>query len=545
MKKKKWLIAVGILFFMGNDLLDSPVWGEIPGMVNYQGRLVQNSSLVNSNSMTVTLSMYNASTGGSLIYQEDDTVDVTDGLYTTYLGDNGNGSGSESDLTAALTVAGTNAWLGVTIDGFELTPRERLLAAPYALVTPTSGGNLSGLSGFTNLICDGPINCDLTFTIDFNPPFNQAPIVTLSAQATSSLAGVSAQPFVLRTTPSNFTAQVTATENAVKISTAVSDNYNDSKYTSLATVNGKPAISFQKGAEVWYVCADNADGTAWGSPQLIETVGNSGAAPSLAVFNGVPAISYYHPTYYHLKFVQANDADGTSWGMPIILDPGGRAKSSLAIIEGKPAVSYKNIQMNAIAYKRASDASGTSWEPAVSTAKDGQYNSLALVNGKPAISFYFGDNLMYERANDSYGDFWTNTPTTIASGMGAHINSLAIVNSHPAISYHDNQGYDLKYVRSSDSSGVLWASPIPVDTSNGVGIVVGYYSSLAIVNGNAAISYYDSSNDMLKYVNALDPDGDSWAPPVTVDNDGNAGTYTSMTIVNGEPAVSYIADKEV
>ncbi|NKB25003.1 MAG: hypothetical protein GKR87_11635 [Kiritimatiellae bacterium] len=42
------------------------------------------------------------------------------------------------------------------------------------------------------------------------------------------------------------------------------------------------------------------------------------------------------------------------------------------------------------------------------------------------------------------------------------------------------------------------------------------------------------------YIKALDADGTSWAPPVTVDNDGSVGTYTSMTIVNGEPAISYI-----
>ncbi|NKB25006.1 MAG: hypothetical protein GKR87_11650 [Kiritimatiellae bacterium] len=42
-------------------------------------------------------------------------------------------------------------------------------------------GSSSVLSGFTNLTCDGFINCDLTFSVDFNPPFSQTPIVTLSA----------------------------------------------------------------------------------------------------------------------------------------------------------------------------------------------------------------------------------------------------------------------------------------------------------------------------------------------------------------------------
>ncbi|NKB23966.1 MAG: hypothetical protein GKR87_06230 [Kiritimatiellae bacterium] len=349
MKNTSMFIFLGVL-------LSNPVWGEVPGMINYQGRLIQNSSLVNSNNMTVTLSLYNASTGGTLIYQEDDLVDVTDGLYSTYLGDNGNGSGSESDLTAALTVAGANAWLSITIDGSELTPRERVLAAPYALVAATSDGSSSVLSGFTNLTCDGFINCDLTFSVDFNPSFSQAPIVTLSAQTTSSLAGVSAEPFIFSTTPSNFTAQVTAAENAVETTRATDHDSDSFGYNSLSIVNGKPAISFQIRNEVWYVRADNADGTAWGSPQYI----GAGVISSLVIVNGIPAISYIYPygTTY-LRFVRASDANGTSWGTTITLDFGisiyNIDNNSLAVIGNTPAVGYGGK------YIRSSDTGGTTW----------------------------------------------------------------------------------------------------------------------------------------------------------------------------------------
>lgn|GEM_PF-1708372 len=70
---------------------------------------------------------------GNNVYREADSVDVVDGLYATTLGDNQSG-GSAAGLANALNVLGTNAWLGVQFGADpELTPRERLLSAPFAL----------------------------------------------------------------------------------------------------------------------------------------------------------------------------------------------------------------------------------------------------------------------------------------------------------------------------------------------------------------------------------------------------------------------------
>jgi hypothetical protein len=110
---------------------------QVPGAINYQGRLVMGGALVNSNNMSLGVSVYTAPAGGTLLYQENDTVTVADGLFATAIGDNSNGVGTQPTLTAALTAAGANAWLGIRVaGGAELTPRERILSAPYALVAP-------------------------------------------------------------------------------------------------------------------------------------------------------------------------------------------------------------------------------------------------------------------------------------------------------------------------------------------------------------------------------------------------------------------------
>ncbi|MDZ4290204.1 MAG: choice-of-anchor D domain-containing protein, partial [Prosthecobacter sp.] len=129
------------------------------------------------------------------------------------------------------------------------------------------------------------------------------------------------------------------------------------------------------------------------------------------------------------------------------------------------------------------------------------------------------------------------TPVTVDStGDVGYYTSLAIVNSNPAISYLDITNGDLKYVRASDASGTSWSGPVTVDNTGRVG----YFTSLAVVDGNPAISYYDDTNGDLKYVRASDASGTSWGTPVTVDSTGLVGFFTSLVVVDGNPAISYL-----
>ena len=121
------------------------------------------------------------------------------------------------------------------------------------------------------------------------------------------------------------------------------------------------------------------------------------------------------------------------------------------------------------------------------------------------------------------------------SGYVGEYTSLTVVNGNPAISYMDLGNSALNYIRATDVSGTSWGTPVQVDNA----ATVGYYTSLAIVNGNPAISYSDQSNTALNYVRATDTNGTSWAAPVQVDNAGSVGTDTSLAIVNGNPAISY------
>ena len=86
---------------------------------------------------------------------------------------------------------------------------------------------------------------------------------------------------------------------------------------------------------------------------------------------------------------------------------------------------------------------------------------------------------------------------------------------------------DRYYVRANDANGTSWGTPVAVYTTNNVGA----YTSMAVVNGNPAISFYDFTNTDLYYVRATDADGTTWGSPVAAHTtSGAVGSYTLSLI---------------
>ncbi len=99
---------------------------QVPTLINYQGRLLDGTNLVNA-TVNMSLTLYNSPSGGGFQYVDTGSVVVVDGLYSTFLGD-GTALGT---LTNAL--AQTNAYLEVTVNGTPMSPRERLASVAYAV----------------------------------------------------------------------------------------------------------------------------------------------------------------------------------------------------------------------------------------------------------------------------------------------------------------------------------------------------------------------------------------------------------------------------
>jgi uncharacterized delta-60 repeat protein len=327
---------------------------------------------------------------------------------------------------------------------------------------------------------------------------------------------------------------------------------NTGQHTSAAIVNGKPAIAYYDATDhdLRYVQATDAAGTTWGTPVTVSAA-NSGKYCSLAVVNGFPAISYYDAANKDLHYVRADDADGTSWTTPPVAvhttgDTG--QYTCLRVVGGLPAISYYDAKQKRLEYVRAMDANGTApWGAAVTVddpggAGAGEYASMTIVDGNPAISCYDndGNDLVYIRATDATGTGWS-APVIVDNGGGLGGNgqytSLQVVNGNPAISYHDVANGDLHYVRATNASGTAWGTPVTVDGSS---TDCGHFTSLVVVGGVPAISYYDATNKDLHYVTGTDASGTSpWNAPVNVDTTNDVGQYTSLMVLNGVAAISY------
>ncbi len=133
MKYRVWLAS--LLFYSALGIWHS-AFAEVPPFINYQGRLLNGAGLVNG-SVELSLRLFNAPAGGSSLYEDSNTVTVTDGLYATSIGDDP----VAPEFLAALT--NPTLFVEVAVDGITLAPRERVASVAYAL-------SLRGLRATTN-----------------------------------------------------------------------------------------------------------------------------------------------------------------------------------------------------------------------------------------------------------------------------------------------------------------------------------------------------------------------------------------------------------
>ena len=112
-------LALLVLFWCGL------VQAQVPQLLNYQGFLTTPGGTPINSSVVLTINLYDASSGGSLLYQEiQPSVSVNKGVFNAVIG-------SVNPLTLPFNAP---YWLTVTInaDG-EMNPRQQVTASAYAL----------------------------------------------------------------------------------------------------------------------------------------------------------------------------------------------------------------------------------------------------------------------------------------------------------------------------------------------------------------------------------------------------------------------------
>jgi len=106
-------------------LLASYTFAEVPKMINYQGRLTNNTGNALDTIVSITFTIYDDSLSGTEWWTEiQDSVDVSNGLFNVQLG-------SVNPISDTLFSEDVR-WLEISVGGELILPRTRLITVPYS-----------------------------------------------------------------------------------------------------------------------------------------------------------------------------------------------------------------------------------------------------------------------------------------------------------------------------------------------------------------------------------------------------------------------------
>jgi hypothetical protein len=245
--------------------------------------------------------------------------------------------------------------------------------------------------------------------------------------------------FDTNSTSLNFARASSADGSTWPTPTQVVNHSDVGRYCSLALVNGNPAISYYNltVGDLEFIRATNASGVF--NPAARVTVSSAftvGKYSSLAIIQGRPAIACHYNESIgvnRIAFLRSSDVNGTSWGVrqdaaTVGVASGNSRLVALAEVNGLPAIAYYDPVSSQVKFVRASDVDGTSWfAPAVSFPATGGDCDLEVINGRPTLMFHNGSQLRIATALDADGTAWS-LPVTPSLGTLAPTLSGLIAN---------------------------------------------------------------------------------------------------------------------
>lgn len=178
MKKIRFLF-VGIFLF-----LMLPSWAFcVPNLISYQGVLNDSGGVPVSATVNMTFKIYDAETGGNLLWNETQSVQISNGVFNVQLG-------SVQALTS--TVFQTNTlYLGIQVGAdAEMVPRQHLTSGFYAqkaatVDVPVPIGAImawaKSISGIPALP-DGWVECNGQALTDADSPLNGQTVPNLNGE---------------------------------------------------------------------------------------------------------------------------------------------------------------------------------------------------------------------------------------------------------------------------------------------------------------------------------------------------------------------------
>lgn len=287
-----------------------------------------------------------------------------------------------------------------------------------------------------------------------------------------------------------------------------------------------------------FALCDDQSGNNWRTPVVLDA--NGGQWMSF-----IQGVTQFNLAYYRDGdlFFKASQNDGTTFNISATVDTGagddvGNYCSAVSA-SSRPAICYHNQTDGDLYFIRATNSSGSGWaDPPVvvdGTGDTGEFTSMVSVGSRPAIAYYRRDNgnLMYVRAADTTGATW-NTPVVVDNSTDdvGQYASMAIVGGNPAIAYWNATDNTLMYVRATDTTGTAWGTPELVAN------FAGKSCRLVVANGRVVILYHENTATAY-FVESIDSVGSSWTNSQRIEGVGHGGNLSATLMTNGQPLIGY------
>jgi hypothetical protein len=267
--------------------------------------------------------------------------------------------------------------------------------------------------------------------------------------------------------------------------------------------------------------------TEWGN-QEVDTSGNDvGYASSLALNSaGVPNISYLDVTFSLMKYARA-DSFFIQKYHPLSDFYSGYYSSIQLEGETHPRVAAYGSEDGDLIFGKL-DSGVWDFEYIDRTYDVGQYVSMGWGSDNRArVSYYdaTNKNLVFAYSNVGATSWVTDTLDAPIDDIGRFTSLTLSPDNRAYISYYDEEHEDLRIAYQTPPFG-FWQYET-VDDGGVLEDNVGWFSSIALDNaGNPHISYYDETNENLKYAYW---NGSGWIIE-TLQSAGDVGLYTSLKI---------------
>ena len=329
------------------------------------------------------------------------------------------------------------------------------------------------------------------------------------------------------------------------------DNTNNvGMYTSIATGSVHIAYYDKDAGKIKYT--SNTSGS-WSSPIIIGSTTDPGLSTTITSIaldpSGNVHVAYYYNNLGRLIYTAcpstSNCTQADNWTAAVVdasADVGSDVSMTADLSDGIH-ISYYDATNKDLKYAACTSncTNPANWKTVTvdNNLERGEYTSIAVDSSNHIhISYYDADtdvlngDLRYatcssDCTNPDHPEYWT-TIAVDSSGDVGYNSSIAVNAGRIHISYYDFDNGNLKYALCSSNctQSSNWAT-----TTTDVPGDAGEYSSIALDSSSKVhISYYDKTNDKLKY--ATNASG-SWVTN-TVDSASGTGEYSAISVDAGD-----------